>query len=68
MDPVTLAKLLREHSLDLFLRREADLERILKKVASQNEADAKLLTSCVAFALAELQTHKAAKLLPKHES
>ena len=67
IDPVTYARLLHDHTLDEFAKREADLVRLLTG-APQTPADVKLLTACVGFALAELQKHKASKLLPKHEN
>lgn len=66
MDPVTQAKQLRELSLAEFSRREAAL-KLLLQAGPKTPEDYKLLVACIGFALAELQTWKAGKVLPPHK-
>jgi hypothetical protein len=66
MNPQDQAKQLRELSLAQFARREAALKSILRDGPKTAE-DYQLLASCVGFALAELQTWKAAKLIPPND-
>ena len=66
-DPVTQAKHLRELSLAEFSRREMELKSLLQN-GPKSPQDYKLLVACIGFALAELQTWKAAKALPPHNT
>ena len=65
--PLEQAKQLRELSLAEFSRREAAL-KLLLKAGPKTPEDYKLLVACLGFALAELQTWKASKVLPPQKN